>query len=944
MRGRGRVLVFLVLTLAGISFNLVGLPLFFDSLNMLFGGIFLFVTLEILGFYFALPMALILCVQVQMVTGNPWGAFAHLMEFLVVTGLRRYNVGMITSDWIYWVIAGIPLIFLSMKTIEGADSTLALVTALKFAVNGLMNVTLAVLIVLVYRILLRKETEITFRQVVFVSLVVVAVIPLFLKAVYDSKREERRMIEAVKTDMETITRNVKNQLLYWLDIHYGAVRELANRLVVWGPENREQLQRDTEAIRRSFREFHACYIADKDATAITFYPVVNPAGKYMIGVNFSYRPYYKKMKQTYRHVFTEVFVAKFALRPVVGIAVPAIKGGEFIGYAYCGLNLDHARKLIEEFSLKRGVFITLVDEKEKVITSSFEGLKPLQNFDPGRLKPIKGNLILSSKEGDLYFFQREKLRSDIPWSVVTQISLKPYRDALFANLINHFTSIYAITLIAFLLTKLTGGLIYRPIASISRAMSQIASSIERSPSIDLPRVYTSELKTLTDAFGDLAKKVISYTEDLKRKAYYDPLTELPNRTLLRDRIQQAIAMAKRNNTRVAVLFIDLDYFKTVNDTYGHEVGDRILIQVARRLSSVFRETDTVARFGGDEFVAVIANVKEIKEVVMMAERILGLFESPFEANGDEVYLSASIGITFYPDNGLDPTTLIKNADMAMYKAKEEGKNSFAFFNEDMDRKAMEILTVKSKIHKALDRGEFLIYLQPIYSIEDAYLVGMEALLRWESPDLGLCEPSKFIGILEELGLIREVGGWVMKETFQIARDWCGTYGISVSLNISPRQFTDRKFLDRVVETVKDTGADPACIILEITESSLMHSPEESERILKRLKALGFKVAIDDFGTGYSSLSYLKRLPVDMIKIDISFIRNVTSNPVDRAIVSAIVDLSKTLNLRTVAEGVETPDQLRVLESLGCSYAQGFLLGRPLRKDEAGLLLRKERGL
>ena len=945
MRDKGRLVAFSVLLAFGILGNLVSLELFFDKLSIIFGSIFLFIALDVLGFYMALPMAVILSLQVQILFQNPWVSFAYLLEFFVVALLRWRGINLITADWVYWVFVGFPALFFTMTEVEGIDRLTAATVSLKFGVNGILNVTVASLVVLLYRGVLKRQAEITFRYAVFVSLVIVGVAPLFIKAVYDSKQEERRMIETVKSDMETITRNIRNQLLYWLDIHYSAVRELANRLLVWGPNNRDQLQRDTEAIRRSFNEFHACYIADKDATAITFYPVVNPAGRYMIGTNFNYRPYYKKMKATYRHVFTQVFIAKFALRPVVGIAVPAVKGGEFIGYAYCGLNLDHARKLIEEFSLKKGVYITLVDSNGKVITSSFKELKPLQTFDPGELRPIKGGLTLSMKgPGEVFFFKEEKLRDDVPWSVVAQISVKPYRDSLFASLVNHFTSIYLMTLVAFVLARFLGGMIYNPISKLSASISEIAKNIERNPRIELPHVNIKDLEVLTNAFYNLARKVVSYTESLKRKAYYDPLTDLPNRTLLRDRIKQAIASARRQNTKVAVLFIDLDYFKTVNDTYGHEVGDRILVQVARRLISVFRETDTIARFGGDEFVAVITNVREVSEVIAMAERILRLFESPFEANGDDVYLSASIGITFYPDNGMDPTTLIKNADMAMYRAKEEGKNSFAFFNEEMNRRAMEILTIKSRIHKAMDRGEFTLYFQPIYRIEDVYLVGMEALIRWESPDLGTYEPSKFIGVLEDLGMIREVGVWVMREAFSTAREWYSKYDVQVSVNVSPRQFTDRKFLERTVAVIKETGSDPSSVILEITESSLMYNPEESERVLKRLKALGFKVAIDDFGIGYSSLAYLKRLPVDIIKIDISFIQNIASNPIDRAVVSAVVELSRSLNLRTVAEGVEDPKQMSILESLGCMYAQGFLLGKPMPKEEADLLLKKERGL
>ena len=637
----------------------------------------------------------------------------------------------------------------------------------------------------------------------------------------------------------------------------------------------------------------------------------------------------------------------------MGISVPAVKGGEFIGYAYCGLNLEHARRIIEEFSLKKGVFITLLDFNRMVITSTRPDLSPMGVFEPGDLKHIGGGLVLSVKEKKMYkvsefedshFYKEEKLRNDIPWSIVTEISIKPYKEAMFANLINHFFSIYILALFSFVFARAIGSMVYTPIVKLAGTVTSIARNIEKKPRITLPETNILDLALLTQSFEELANKTISYTEELKKMAYYDPLTHLPNRVLLRDRIENAIAFSRREGKKVAILFIDLDYFKTINDTLGHDVGDRILVQVARRLSSIFRDTDTVARFGGDEFVAVIPNVNDVGEVIALADRVLKLFETSFEADDEEVYLSASMGIALYPDNGLDPTTLIKNADMAMYRAKEEGKNNFAFFNEDMNQQAMEVLQIKSKLHRAIEREELSLHYQPIYSIETNELLGFEALLRWNSPDLGMVDPSRFINLLEELGLIRDVGEKVLKEVFERAKDWGDRYKIFVSVNISPKQFVDRRFLEKVGKLIKETGVNPAHVTLEITETSLMYNPDESASVLKKLKVQGFNIALDDFGTGYSSLAYLRRLPIDIIKIDISFTRSIVSSDVDRAIVSSIVNLSTSLGLHTLAEGVERRAQIDVLKSLGCDWAQGYFLGKPTNLEEAELLLRKEKGL
>ena len=479
---------------------------------------------------------------------------------------------------------------------------------------------------------------------------------------------------------------------------------------------------------------------------------------------------------------------------------------------------------------------------------------------------------------------------------------------------------------------------------LSETISVLEKGIDSNPDIRLPQTNIEEIRKLTQAFEDMAKKIFDYMEELRKIAYYDPLTGLPNRALLKDRIESAIGFSKRNDTKVAVLFVDLDYFKTVNDTLGHEVGDKILVQVANRLRGVFRETDTIARFGGDEFVAVIPNVKDVKDVMRVAERVLKIFNTPFDADGEDVYLSASIGIAMYPENGKDPTELIKNADIAMYKAKSEGKNNFAFFSEDLNRKAAEILVMKSKLHRALSNEEFLIHYQPIYSIEEGKVVGFEALLRWRDPEEGLVPPYKFIGLLEELGLIKEVGEWVLEKSFSVSKRWSELYGIYVSVNVSPRQFSDRDFVRKVLSTANRVGVDGENIVLEITEGSLIENPDESVNILKKLKAKKFRIAIDDFGTGYSSLAYLKKLPIDIIKVDMTFTQNMLHSNIDRSIVKAVIDLSHSMGLKSLAEGVESEEQLNLLRELGCELAQGYLFGRPMTEEDAEALIREQKGL
>ncbi len=422
-------------------------------------------------------------------------------------------------------------------------------------------------------------------------------------------------------------------------------------------------------------------------------------------------------------------------------------------------------------------------------------------------------------------------------------------------------------------------------------------------------------------------------------AHHDALTGLPNRVLLRDRIQQAIAQAHRNATQMAVLFIDLDRFKTINDSLGHQLGDRLLQSVASRILVCVREGDTVARVGGDEFVIVIPEIAHAADASAVAAKILEVLGNAFHLHGNDLHVAASIGISLYPSDGPDAETLMRNADTAMYHAKDSGRANFQFFTQHMNVAAQQRLSLETRLRRALENREFELHYQPFFDLRDRSITGFEALLRWNQPDGAAVPPVEFIAAAEESGLIVPIGEWVLREALVQARSWQGggrSYKIAV--NVSARQLARRGYVERLLRLIQDSGLDPALVELEVTESVIIESAGEARGALDQIAALGVGIAIDDFGTGYSGLAYLKRLPIDTVKIDQSFVRDLTVDPDDAAIVTAIVAMARSLGMDVVAEGVETEEQLRELERLGCRRAQGYLLARPMTAAAVRALL------
>jgi diguanylate cyclase (GGDEF)-like protein/PAS domain S-box-containing protein len=428
---------------------------------------------------------------------------------------------------------------------------------------------------------------------------------------------------------------------------------------------------------------------------------------------------------------------------------------------------------------------------------------------------------------------------------------------------------------------------------------------------------------------------------MAHSAQHDFLTGLPNRMLLNDRVSQAMALARRHIKKVAILFLDLDGFKHINDSLGHAIGDKLLQSVAKRLVDCVRGSDTVSRQGGDEFVVLLSEVERSEDAALKAGRMLQAVAAPHSIDHHDLHVTTSIGVSVYPDDGLDSETLIKNADTAMYQAKENGRQSYQFFKPPMSVRAVERQSIEESLRRALERQEFSLCYQPKIHLKTGDISGAEALIRWVHPSRGLVPPAKFIPVAEDCGLIVPIGNWVLREACRQARTWIDT-GLplgTIAVNISALEFRDDHFLDGVFTILKETGLDPKFLELELTESVLMKHAEATETILKTLKAKGVQVAVDDFGTGYSSLSYLRKFPIDALKIDQSFVRQITTSPEETTIVTAVISMGRSLKLRVVAEGVETQEELAFLRVHQCEEAQGYYFSHPIPHEQFAQLLK-----
>ena len=501
------------------------------------------------------------------------------------------------------------------------------------------------------------------------------------------------------------------------------------------------------------------------------------------------------------------------------------------------------------------------------------------------------------------------------------------------------------SLLAFLLASSLQKLISDPIKSLLLSMQTISK--KKNYSLRVEKTSEDELGSLFDGFNEMLTEIEIRDQELQNNeanlehlANHDSLTKVANRLLFHDRLEHSLARAKRIKSRLAILVIDLDRFKNINDSLGHDIGDHVLCAVADRLSSFVRDADTLARIGGDEFAIILDQIKRTNDVGRYVQKLLREIAQIIEVDEHKLHITASIGVGLYPENGEDVESLMKSADTSMYRGKEGGGNSYQFYSGDMNTDARESLLLENQLREALQKKQLLLYYQPQYELKAGHLIGFEALIRWKHPDLGLVSPLDFIPMAEESGLIVPIGEWILytacKQMKKIQEQW--KLPLSMAVNLSPRQFLHSSLVQTVAEVLYRTKLNPRFLELEITESMVMGNIEQSISKMNEFKKMGVQLAIDDFGTGYSSLEYLKKFPISKLKIDQSFVRELGHDANDTAIVHSVIALGKSMELEVIAEGIETVEQLDLLEKEGCDQGQGYLFSKPLPVEALPALL------
>ena len=635
-------------------------------------------------------------------------------------------------------------------------------------------------------------------------------------------------------------------------------------------------------------------------------------------------------------------------RLVVEFSAPVFRDGDIVAVVVASLNMDRVWRVLDDVSIGETGFYAAFDQHGNVIAHPDKALllRKLAGYPAATLDDGRGTIDFRTRAGTTLVGRAEPVGST-GWHVA---ALQDEQEAhALADAIISRTVLVASTvlILSALVAMILAPAVSAPIRNVVNAMNRAAQGdlghrIERSG--------LDELDSLADSFNDMAAELDRHRRALQAEiaertrgeerityqAYHDALTGLPNRMLLKDRLDVALADARRNGGSLAVMFLDIDRFKLVNDSVGHASGDALLQGVSDRILAVVREGDSLARVGGDEYVLLMPRVLRRGAAIQAAERVQQNLRQPWSAGGRSFIITASIGIAMFPEDGTDAETLLRNADTAMYQAKAAGKDAIRHFSPEMDATVQERVSLEHDLEAALLMERFVLHYQPQVDTETGRVIGIEALLRWQDPRRGLVAPQEFISLAEDTGQIWELGRWVLMDACRQAQAWrrSGIIDrIPVAVNISARQFHDVRITDLVQAVLEATGLPPGQLELEITESAAMRDVEHSVRTLARFKEMGVRVSIDDFGTGYSSLAYLKRFPVDAVKIDRSFVRDIDHDADDKAIVGAIITLAKSLSIGCVAEGVETETQLAFLRERGCPAYQGFLFSRAVPATE-----------
>lgn len=963
-----------VLIIAGFAGNYFSMPFYF-GVHFLFGSVAVLITVRLYGTVWGVLTAFITGSYTYVLWHHPYSIIIFTCEALVVgLFLRRKNESMILFDSVYWLLIGMPLGWLFHYYILNMTATATLLIVLKQGVNGVFNALLATLIT--FYLPVRKWTggsasyeSVTLLQTLFNLLMAFVLLTGLLFMIKDNLWVKNEMESDIKSEIAAESARIVDNLTSWHLEHMESLKGLGRLAAKSDMKPSARLQLATEAFKEALPDFVRIHVDNAAGIAVTFAPAIDENGKPAIGLDFSDRPYYKKLKSTLRPVMSDMFMGRVGVpAPVVTMGVPVTSKNRFNGYVIGSLNLGYIEKLLIQGTECGAMEATVIDGQGQVIASTHEDLTPMKKYDRrqrGEVRQLgdgvyqwlprpERNMPEAVRWQKSFYVRETPVNAILPWTLVMEVSVAPYQSELQRHNIQSLSGMLAVTLLALLSAGFVSRRLAKPMDSLARVTTNLPGKILERQSVDWPYNSITEMASLVSNFKNMAatlqQNFTALWEEkehaqqllgqMKHQAYHDPLTDLPNRMLFNDRLTMAMANARRNREMLAVLFFDLDQFKTVNDTLGHAAGDLLLQEVAGRLAACLRERDTIARMGGDEFTMLLPQVAREASAVKVARKVLDVLQQPWIINGHEFHITASIGIAIYPNDGDDAETLMKHADIAMYRAKEQGRNNYQLYTPAMNARIIERQSMENALRHALERGEFTVFYQPQVNTGAGKITGAEALVRWQRPERGLVCPDQFIPLAEETGLIGPLGEWVLRTACAQNKAWqeAGLPPVRVTVNISAHQFRQLNLVETVARVLKETGLAPRRLELEITESAAMKDVEFTITVLRKLSAMGVQLAIDDFGTGYSSLNYLKRFPIHTLKIDRLFVRDITNDPEDAALVDTIIVLGQKLKLKVIAEGVETEEQMAFLKERRCEEMQGYLFSKPVPAGEFETIL------
>ncbi len=941
-----------LLAVLGLLGNFLSLELI-SGLNLVFGSIAVLIAVYYYGIIAAVFVAAVISIPTYFLWNHYFGIATFLLEALV-TGLLHHKAkkNLVISNMLFWLFIGMPMVWVNCSLSKmGTIETILLV--LKQPINGLFNVVTASLIIhiLVYR---SKSRTISLRRFML-NFLTFSVIAVSLACIKIGTTEELRDMEAgIHVDVQNCSDAVSGMISRWYANHLVPLQVIARTLSDANMEISNDFDRELEVIRESFPDFQLLYIADAQGKAISITLTGEPEGS-MEDLDFSDRAYYKQIRKTLEPVVSDVLLGRVGSKePLVAICVPVIRDGDFIGYVAGAVNLDHISDLLAEHADGSNIQITLLDGEGKVIASTIPDLRRSGMYTRYRQGNViykgnglyyrdtsgKGGKRLSDWRSSSYFHLGTP-REIGGWTFVCEGSLFPYVYNLFTIYIYIFIFMLLVLQILFGFFQIIFKLVFTPFENLVQVISDLAHKIENQEKVEWPSSNISELRSIIASFrlvtmklNETFQRIKKQKDELEHLAMYDQLTSLPNIRMLQKNIKERTA-GPDSSQSFTIFSLELNRLKFINETLGYKSGDKLIKMAAKRLKEVFGNEYAIYRSSGDSFVLLPGPGQVQDRAAADAGNIIRVLSQPFNIDGLDVSTSISIGISIYPRDGANAEVLIRNADIAKHVAKQAGDNKYSFFSTGMDEKLRKRNILESELIHALEGEELTLYYQPIISSATGRMLGAEALLRWRHPGMGMIPPLEFIPVAEETGLIVPLGKWVLKEACKEAGRWETEFGIrlTVFVNISTIQLKDGDFVQTVKDILDETRLSPEHLVLEITETALTGSLQQTAMVFEELRKLGVRLALDDFGTGYSSLNYLKMLPVDILKIDRSYINGMLDNAYDKRIVEIITSIGKALDITIIGEGVEQDKQAELLKAAGCHGLQGYFYHRPVPPDE-----------